>query len=358
MISYDLRGELESAYDVHPFAAKCRQAVLKSLLLWATMSHAQRPVIAWNNERNLQLGQALIQHLLDFTAEVNGVNSDEIYAALQAEQNPFLKKLHVAMHIGKSGDRERKWGGRYEGSVGAIESRRSTTTIVVSPTLCRELSKQESRIATTVLAESFTREEPPPTVLASTVPTPVAVPTKAAQPECTTFAQAQKRAVPPTPVSEEKNGEGAPPPYYTASTKTTTAPPHYAGAAAITASAAAVQPPSSSFAAAAKGGNKAVRSAKPPGPLQSAKKRKCAEAPLQLLSYVPHDPCLPRRASSRRIRRQRRLLSRSRWLPTVFTPPPHPPRVRRSRWGNALTPQRGLAPCHHVQMQRPPQRWR
>ncbi|KAG5469606.1 hypothetical protein LSCM1_02838 [Leishmania martiniquensis] len=94
MITCELRGELESAFDVHACSAKCRQSVLSSLLLWANLAREHRHVVQWNSEDNINLGQGLVQHLLDLTAELQGINTDEIYAALRAEQHPFLKKMY------------------------------------------------------------------------------------------------------------------------------------------------------------------------------------------------------------------------------------------------------------------------
>ncbi|KAK7196492.1 hypothetical protein NESM_000586700 [Novymonas esmeraldas] len=151
MISYELRAELEAAYDVHAYSARCRQAVLKSLLLWAGLARAQRHAVQWNAEDNVSLGQGLVQHLLDLTAETQGINTDEIYAALRAEQHPFLKKMHEAMRArGGSAPTVRE----HDRGSNCIEARHHATR-PLSPTPRREPTTLTPLRPPTVL------EEPP-----------------------------------------------------------------------------------------------------------------------------------------------------------------------------------------------------
>lgn len=153
-VTCDLRFAVESAFDVHAYSAKCRQSVLKSMLLWASLARAQRRLVPWDSEDNIDLGQGLVQHMLDLTAETQGVNSDEIYAALHAEQHPFLKKMHELQQARAGAASE--WRGPVRAPV--IAAARSTT-YAISPTPAREPSVQAPLRAPTVLAESNPPEE-------------------------------------------------------------------------------------------------------------------------------------------------------------------------------------------------------
>lgn len=262
MISFDLRCELESAFDVHPYSAQCRQSVVKSLLLWAALSRAQRAAFPWNGETNIQLGQNLVQHLLDLTAELNGVSSDAIHAALQAERHPFLKKMHEMMRI--QGKTEGEWRGR--GDRVASEAPRSTT-YAISPAPQREPSTQAPLRAPTVLAESLARDEAPQRNGGAPAPIHVAVAVDDAPPE-SAAEESRWSALPPPPVAPKPEPPTPAPvkaqPPLPAPTKAVTAQPPTPNAAK--APSAAARPPPPSFEMATQKSKSNGHAAPPPPP--------------------------------------------------------------------------------------------
>ncbi|XQJ30292.1 hypothetical protein NXY56_006373 [Leishmania guyanensis] len=171
MITCELRRELESAFEVYPYSAKCRQSLLSSLILWAGLARAQRHVIQWNSTDNINLGQGLIQHLFDLTAEMQGINTDAIYAALRAERHPFLKEVYKVQQARGVVD------GMWRGSdrCATTETKRDDTRPTI-PTLHTEPLMPMSPRSPTALRESQSREEQLPRPSAEIypcVPTPL-----------------------------------------------------------------------------------------------------------------------------------------------------------------------------------------
>ncbi|KPA84454.1 hypothetical protein ABB37_02418 [Leptomonas pyrrhocoris] len=288
MISYDLRVELERAYEVYPYSAKCRQAVLRSVVLWATMSRTQRQVIAWDNDMNLRLGQALVQHMLDLTAELKGVNTDEIYAALQAEQHPFLKKMHEIEQSRKT--HEGEWSGRHDRAAAAItEATRSTTTYALSPLPLGEVSQRMPQRAPTVMAPSLAREES----LAAAASEPAILQTVDAEtpPPAYTSPGAENgrfsKAV--TKAMGSKETAQPPKPAAAATAEPTTRPVKVVAAApAVESKTAAARPPPPPFVAAVNA-TKANGHAAPPPPF-SKKKEESERTPGVSLRPRPPPP--------------------------------------------------------------------